>query len=256
METKAAVSFPEWIKARKALLEQEKAFSRQRDALSQARRDMPWCKVEKEYVFQTSEQGETTSLAGLFGDTSQLIVQHFMFGADWDEGCTSCSFWADGYNGFQVHLKHRDATMVTVSKAPLKKLHAYRDRMGWSFEWVSSMGSDFNNDFNVTFSEEETKEGEVYYNYKKNKFPSTEAPGISIFYKNRDGDVFHTYSCYSRGLDMMNACYHYIDLLPKGRDEKSLTYGMAWLRRHDDYPDDLNNRQKRKASGAPPPTDD
>jgi len=227
------VSREEWTKARLALLEKEKELTRQRDAVSQARREMPWVKIEKDYRFQTI-QGER-SLSDLFADKSQLIVQHFMFGEDWKEGCPSCSFWADNFNGFQVHLKHRDANMVCVSKASLDKLQAYRERMGWSFTWVSSQGSDFNRDFHVSFTEDELEKGTATYNYKPSRFPTTEAPGVSIFYKNEDGDVFHTYSCYSRGLDILNAAYHYLDLLPKGRDEDSLSYSMAWLRRHDEY---------------------
>ena len=231
----AVVSREEWLKARIKHLEQEKEFTRQRDALNQARRELPWVKVEKDYRFQTSA-GERP-FTDLFGDKSQLIVQHFMFGPDWEEGCVSCSFWADGYDGFQVHLAQRDAAMVSVSNAPLERLLNYRDRMGWSFEWVSSLGNDFNRDFNVSFTEEELATSSGTYNYRPSKFPMTEAPGISIFYKNEAGEIFHTYSCFSRGLDMMNAAYHYMDLLPKGRDENDLPHSMAWLKRHDQYED-------------------
>jgi len=229
------VSREEWLKARKEHLAQEKEFTRQRDALSKARREMPWVKIGNDYRFQTAS-GEA-SLVDLFEGRSQLIVQHFMFGEDWEEGCTSCSFWADGYDGFQVHLGHRDATMKSVSNAPLDKQLAYRDRMGWSFDWVSSLGSEFNRDFNVSFTEDEVKDGSATYNYKPSTFPMSEAPGISIFYKNENGEVFHTYSCYSRGLDMLNAAYHYMDLLPKGRDEQNLPHSMSWLKRHDQYED-------------------
>jgi predicted dithiol-disulfide oxidoreductase (DUF899 family) len=158
-----------------------------------------------------------------------------MFGADWKEGCPSCSFWADNYDGTIVHLNHRDVTFVVVSRAPLDRLEAYRQRMGWGFKWVSSLGSDFNRDYNVSFTPEEMKQGEMEYNYHVTKFPSEEAPGISVFFRNPDGSVFHTYSCYSRGLDMLNGAYHHLDLMPKGRDESDLPYSMAWLRRHDSY---------------------
>ncbi len=229
------VSQEEWLNARVEHLKQEKEFTRQRDALSKSRRDLPWVKIDKDYQFQTSE-GEK-SLSDLFGTRSQLIVQHFMFAPDWEEGCTSCSFWADGYDGFQVHLANRDATMVSVSNAPLDKLHAYRDRMGWSFDWVSSFGGDFNHDFNVSFTAEQIEQETGTYNYSPSRFPMSEAPGISIFYKNDQGEVFHTYSCFSRGLDMLNAAYHYMDLLPKGRYENELAHSMAWLKRHDQYED-------------------
>lgn len=226
------VSREDWRAARTALLEREKEFTRARDALSKARRELPWEKVEKDYRFDTAD-GEK-SLAELFGGRGQLIVQHFMFGPDWAEGCPSCSFWADGYDGFQIHLAHRDVAMVTVSRAPLEKLLAYRKRMGWTFEWVSSLRSDFNRDFNVSFTPAELESGKAEYNYAKRGFPSEEAPGISVFARTEQG-VFHTYSCYARGLDMMNAAYHYLDLVPKGRDEAGLPYSMAWLRRHDAY---------------------
>lgn len=229
------VSQDEWLSARVEHLKKEKEFTRQRDALSKARRDLPWVRIDKDYRFQTPDGDK--SLSDLFESRSQLIVQHFMFGEDWEEGCTSCSFWADGYNGFQVHLAHRDATMVSVSNAPLDKLHAYRDRMGWSFDWISSFGGDFNHDFNVSFTEEEMEQGTGKYNYRPSKFPMSEAPGISIFYKNDQNEIFHTYSCFARGLDMLNAAYHYMDLLPKGRDENELAHSMAWLKRHDQYQD-------------------
>lgn len=229
------VSREAWMEARLAHLANEKEFNRQRDKLSQERRDMPWYKLDKAYEFQGSDGAE--SLADLFDGRSQLVVQHFMYGPDWEEGCPSCSFWADGYNGFQIHLAHRDITMVTVSNAPLDRLDAYKKRMGWDFKWVSSMGGEFNSDFDVTFTPEEMEKEEVYYNYRKTTFPASEAPGISVFYKDDAGDIYHTYSCYSRGLDMLNAAYHYMDLAPKGRDEAELPWGMAWLRRNDSYED-------------------
>jgi predicted dithiol-disulfide oxidoreductase (DUF899 family) len=225
----------EWLDARLKHLEDEKAFTRARDALAARRRALPWLRVEKPYAFRTPA-GEQT-LGQLFGPHSQLIVSHFMFGPDWEEGCPSCSFWADGYNGLDIHLAHRDAAFVVVSNTSLEKIERYRARMGWTFRWVSSLGSDFNRDFQVSFTPEEMETGEVVYNYAKCRFPATEAPGISIFHKPDPDTVVHTYSTYARGLDMLNAAYHLMDLLPKGRDEDGLDFTMAWLRRHDQYDD-------------------
>jgi predicted dithiol-disulfide oxidoreductase (DUF899 family) len=233
MQDHNVVSGDEWLQARKELLTKEKQFTRLRDQLSQARRALPWKKVDKEYVFE-SPAGKQT-LADLFDGRSQLIVYHFMYGPDWDEGCPSCSFWADNFNGIDIHLRHRDITMVAVSRAPLKTLDAYKKRMGWSFKWVSSLDTDFNFDFHVSFTPDEMEKGEMNYNYEARKFPSEEGPGISVFCKNEQGDVFHTYSCFSRGLDMLNCAYHYMDLAPKGRDEDALPYSMAWLSRRDQY---------------------
>ncbi len=230
-----AVSREEWLVARKEHLAREKEFTRLRDQLSQARRELPWVLVEKEYWFEGPQGKE--SLANLFEGQSQLIVYHFMYGPDWSEGCPSCSFWADNFNGIVIHLNHRDINLVAVSRAPWKKLQAYKERMGWSFKWVSSLGSDFNVDYHVSFTPDEMQQGKVFYNYRIGKFPSDEAPGISVFYKNERGELFHTYSCYARGLDMLNGAYHYMDLVPKGRDEDALPYAMAWLRRHDQYDD-------------------
>jgi predicted dithiol-disulfide oxidoreductase (DUF899 family) len=227
------VSREEWLAARQQLLAAEKELTRARDDVSRRRRELPWVKVEKRYEFQSPKGKET--LSDLFEGRSQLLLYHFMFGPDWNEGCPSCSFWADNYDGTIVHLNHRDVTFVVVSRAPLEKLEAYRRRMGWRFKWVSSFGGDFNYDFRVSFTPEEMKRGEMEYNYRMNKFPSDEAPGISVFSRDDDGSVFHTYSCYSRGLDMLNAAYHHLDLVPKGRDEDGLAYSMAWLRRHDSY---------------------
>ena len=231
--THPIVSRDEWLEARKAHIADEKAFTKARDALSARRRTLPWVRIEKEYRFQTCE-GEKT-LGDLFGSNSQLIVQHFMFGPDWEAGCTSCSFWADGFDGFIEHLAHRDAMLVAVSNAPLAKLDAYKERMGWSFPWVSSEGNDFNQDFAVTFKKDELESGNPVYNFGSSSFPVTEAPGISIFHKPDTDTVVHSYSTYGRGLDMMNAAYHYMDLLPKGRDEGD--GNMAWLRRRDEYMD-------------------
>ena len=233
MSGNQVVSREEWLKARKEHLAEEKEFTRQRDKLSQARRELPWVKVDDNYVFDCPSGSQ--SLSELFDGKSQLIVQHFMYGPDWSEGCPSCSFWADGFDGFIVHLAQRDVTMIAVSSATVDTLEAYKSRMGWSFKWVSSLGNSFNQDYGVTFTEEEQAAGPVNYNYQMRSFPSSEAPGISVFFKNGEGEIFHTYSCYSRGLDMMNAAYHYLDLVPKGRDEEALPYGMAWLKRHDQY---------------------
>lgn len=234
MKNHTIVSQEEWLNARKALLQKEKEFTRQRDQLSQERRDLPWVKVEKTYQFDT-DQGPV-SLAELFNGRSQLVVYHFMYGPDWEEGCLSCSFWADNFNGIDVHLAHRDISLAAVSSARLETLNAYKARMGWSFNWVSSFGSDFNQDYGVTFDPEST-EGPFYYNYTAVDNPGEEYPGISVFYKDENGEIFHTYSAYSRGLDMLNGAYHYMDLTPKGRDEAGLPWSMAWLRRRDQYED-------------------
>jgi predicted dithiol-disulfide oxidoreductase (DUF899 family) len=228
------VSRDEWLAARTQHLAKEKEFTRLRDELSRARRELPWARVDKEYAFDTTTGPK--SLADLFEGRSQLIVYHFMFGPDWSEGCPSCSFWADNFAGAIVHLNHRDVTMIAISRAPLEKLLAYRERMGWRFEWVSSFGNDFNRDFGVTFSPEQIAQGAAAYNFGTTKFSGEEAPGISVFQRSGD-EVFHTYSCYARGLDILNGAYHYLDLVPKGRDESDLPYTMAWLRRHDKYDD-------------------
>ena len=231
--THPIVSREDWLVARKAHLEDEKAFTRARDALSERRRSLPWVKIDKDYRFQTAN-GEK-SLSDLFGDKTQLIVIHFMMGPDWDEGCTSCSFWADGYSGLETHLANRDAAFVAVANTSLEKIGAYRTRMGWSFDWASSMGSDFNHDFQVSFTPQALEAGTTEYNYRPAKFPSTEAPGISVFHKPDADTIVHTYSTYSRGLDMLNTAYHLMDLLPKGRDEDVLNWPMQWLRRRDQY---------------------
>ena len=233
MTDHAVVSKNEWLQARRSHLAKEKEFTRLRDQLAQQRRELPWVKVEKNYQFETT--AGTQTLVELFGDSSQLIVQHFMFGPDWQEGCPMCSFWGDNFSGTTAHLAHRDISFVSVSRGPLAAIQAYKQRMGWDFNWVSSLENDFNFDYNVSFTEEEMANGKVYYNYRETTFPSSEGPGVSVFCRNDDGEVFHTYSCYSRGLDMLNGAYHYIDLTPKGRDEQSLPYSMAWVKRHDQY---------------------
>ena len=235
MSDRNIVSHEEWLAARQEHLRREKEFTRLRDQLSRERRELPWERVEKNYVFEGPNGRET--LSDLFAGKSQLIVYHFMFGPDWGEGCKSCSFWADNFNGIDVHLKHRDATLIAVSRVPFDKLNDYKKRMGWSFKWVSSFGSDFNRDYRVSFMPEDKKEGKVEYNYTMQTFPSDEAPGISVFYKDAAENIFHTYSSYGRGLDMLNGAYHYLDLVPKGRDEDGLSYSMAWLRHRDKYED-------------------
>jgi len=233
MEKHPVVSHDEWIKARKLLLGEEKEFTKARDRLSSRRRDLPWERVEKNYVFEGTS-GRTT-LKELFGKCSQLIVYHFMFDPDWDAGCKSCSFWADNFNGIDIHLANRDVSFVAISRAPLPKLEAYRKRMGWNFRWFSSYGSDFNHDYYVTFTPEEMEAGTAFHNYARGKPPISEMVGISVFYNDKAGDIFHTYSAYSRGVDMMNGAYHYLDLTPKGRDEDALPYTQSWVRRHDEY---------------------
>jgi predicted dithiol-disulfide oxidoreductase (DUF899 family) len=226
------VSQDEWLAARKALLAKEKEFSKARDQLSAARRALPWVKVEKNYVFDGPVGKET--LADLFGAKSQLLVYHFMLGPGWVQGCPSCSFLADHFDGAVAHLAQRDVTLVVVSRAPLAEIEAYKKRMGWKFKWVSSYGTDFNRDYHVSFSKDEVA-GEVEYNYAMGKFPSEEAPGISAFIKEEAGSVFHTYSSYARGLDILLGTYNFLDMAPKGRDEDGLPWTMAWVRRHDEY---------------------
>lgn len=227
------VSREEWLSHRQELLEEEKAFTRARDALSAKRRELPWVKIDKDYRFQTTD-GEK-SLGDLFAGRSQLIVQHFMMGSGWENGCPSCSFWADGYNGTLPHLAERDAEFVAVSIAPLSEIEAFKTKMVWAFPWVSSEGSDFNRDFQVSFTDQEMEAGEMYYNYRQTAFPAKEAPGASVFARDEAGTVYHTYSCYSRGLDMLNVVYQYLDLLPRGRDEQDLPHPMAWVKRRIEY---------------------
>ena len=233
MPTHKVVSHEQWVDARKALLSEEKKFTRLRDQLSKKRRELPWEKVDSEYVFDGPDGKET--LSDLFAGRSQLIIYHFMYGPGWDKGCKSCSFIADHFNPAVVHLNHRDVTVAAVSKAPLDELEAFKKRMGWSFKWVSSFRNDFNRDYHVSFTQEENDSGKAYYNYKYMTFPSTEGPGASVFYKDENGDIFHTYSVYERGLDMFIGAYHYLDIVPKGRDEDNFSFTMEWLRLHDAY---------------------
>ncbi len=230
---KTIVSHSEWIEARKSFLVKEKEFTKLRDQISQQRRELPWEKVKKDYEFEGPNG--TTRLSELFYGRSQLIIYHFMYGPDWDAGCKSCSLIADHFNPAIVHLNQRDVSMIAVSRAPLNMLEQYKKRMGWDFLWVSSLKNDFNHDYNVSFSEEEIERGDAYYNYKEKGFPSTEAPGASVFFKDEDGTIYHTYSVYERGLDMFITAYHYLDIVPNGRNESNFSYTMEWLKRHDEY---------------------
>ena len=232
-ESPKVVPQSEWLAARTALLKKEKEFTRLRDELSRQRRELPWETVTKKYVFDGPNGKET--LADLFAGKSQLIVYHFMFGPGWEQGCQSCSLLSDHFDGSIPHLAARDVSFVVVSRAPLDQIEAFKKRMGWNFKWVSSFGSDFNYDYHVSFTKDEIAKGEMNYNYGAQKFPSEEGPGASVFYKDAAGDVFHTYSAYARGLDMMIGAYNWLDLAPKGRDEDGLAFTMAWVRHHDRY---------------------
>jgi predicted dithiol-disulfide oxidoreductase (DUF899 family) len=227
------VSRAEWLVARKDLLTREKEFTRQRDALSAARRALPMVKIGKQYAFDGPKGKET--LAGLFDGRSQLIVYHFMLGAGWGEGCKSCSYLADHFDGPNIHLPHRDVTFVAISRARLSEIQAYQERMGWRFKWLSSDRNDFNFDYHVSATDEEKKKGKMYYNYATGRLYNDEMPGLSVFYKDENGDVFHTYSTYGRGLDILIGAYNFLDLVPKGRDEDDLEFSMDWVWRHDDY---------------------
>ncbi len=231
MKEHRVVTREEWLAARKNLLAREKEFTRLRDQLSEERRNLPWVKVEKEYVFVGPNGRE--KLPDLFDGRSQLIVYHFMFAPDWSAGCAHCSHWADNFNAVIVHLNHRDVTMVAISRAPYDKLAAYKKRMGWNFKWLSSSETDFNYDYHVSFTPEEQAKKEVFYNYRIENLQDSERQGVSVFYKDPSGTVFHTYSTYARGIDMMNVDYQYLDLVPKGRDEDGR--GPYWVRRHDEY---------------------
>jgi predicted dithiol-disulfide oxidoreductase (DUF899 family) len=224
-------SHEEWLKARLELLDAEKEFARQRDALTRRRMAMPWERVEKSYQFEGLNG--TLSLADLFDELSQLIVYHFMFAPDWEEGCKSRSFWADNFNGIAIHLDRRDVTFTAVSRAPLAKINAYRRRMGSSFPWVSSFGSDFNFDYHASFASAQIAEGKAYYNFEIRPIDVSDEAAISVFSKNERGEVFHTYSCYGRGIDMLHGVYQYLDLVPKGRDEGGFDLPMKWVSRHD-----------------------
>jgi predicted dithiol-disulfide oxidoreductase (DUF899 family) len=227
------VSKAEWFAARTALLKKEKEFTLLRDKLGQQQRDMPWVLVDKEYLFDGPNGKQT--LSDLFDGMSQLIVYHFMYDPNWDAGCPSCSFWADNFNGIVVHLNQRDVTMIAVSKAPYSKIGEYKKHMGWNFKWVSSYDNDFNFDYHVSFTPEELSEKKAFYNYNLQDTHSPEREGVSVFYKDTAGHVFHTYSAYARGIDVLNVAYHYLDLVPKGRDEDGHEFPQYWVRRHDEY---------------------
>lgn len=227
------VSPEQWLAARLELLRQEKEFTRLRDQLSACRRELPWVRMSKPYTFD-SPRGRV-SLADLFDGHSQLIIQHFMLGPGWVEGCKSCSFMMDHFNPTVPHLAARDVAFAAISHAPLAEILPFKARMGWDVNWVSSHGTGFNQDFHVSFTEQEIARGGVPYNYGKNDFPQTEAPGISVFARDAAGAVYHTYSTFGRGVEVVMATYHLIDLVPKGRDEAGMEYGMEWLRHHDHY---------------------
>lgn len=237
--TQPAIASPEivsperWLQARRDLLAKEKELTRLCDELSRQRRELPWEKVEKRYVFEGPNGPET--LADLFGGRSQLIVYHFMFGPEWEEGCPSCSMVADHLDGSLVHLAQRDVTLVVVSRARLAQIQEFQQRMGWRLKWVSSYGNDFNRDYRVSFTSDEMAQGKVPYNYGLHQFPREEAPGVSAFAKGETGEVFHTYSAYARGVEELLGVYGLLDLAPKGRDEAGLPFPMAWVRHHDRY---------------------
>jgi predicted dithiol-disulfide oxidoreductase (DUF899 family) len=232
IENRKVASQKEWLVARKKLLVKEKKFSKLRDELALQRRKLPWVKVEKEYVFD-GPTGKVT-LADLFCGKSQLLVYHFMFGLGWKEGCAHCSFWADHFDSVNPHIGQRDTTFAVVSRAPLANIKAFKKRMGWKFNWVSSSKTDFNFDLNVSFTPEQIKSGVLFYNYGKFKMKMDELPGASAFYRDKNGDIYHTYSTYGRGIDLMNTTYNFLDLTAKGRDEKS-GFAQDWVRYHDKY---------------------
>lgn len=231
MKNHKIVSDKEWIKARKQLLIKEKKFTRLRDQLSKQRRDLPWRSVDKEYIFNGPDGKQ--SLPELFDGKSQLIVYHFMYDSGWDAGCPHCSFWADNFNGIITHLSHHDVAIIAVSRAPYRKLAAYKKRMGWDFKWVSSSDTDFNFDYHVSFKPEELAKKKAFYNFTIQDPWGSEREGVSVFYKDPTGKVFHTYSTYARGIDLVNTAYNYLDLTPKGRNESQ--GNQFWIRRHDEY---------------------
>jgi predicted dithiol-disulfide oxidoreductase (DUF899 family) len=233
MSDQKIASRDQWLSARRMLLAKEKEFSRLRDQLSRERRELPWERVDKRYVFQGSAGNET--LADLFAGHSQLIVYHFMFAPEWDVGCKSCSFWADNFNGIIAHLNQRDVALAAVSRAPLAQLEAFAARLGWTFKWVSSGATDFNYDYQASFQPDQAALGNAVYNYAAYQGKMTDLPGISVFIKDEAGSVFHTYSTYSRGVEPMNAAYQLLDLVPKGRDEANLPNPMSWVKLRDLY---------------------
>lgn len=231
--THAIVSKGEWLEARTRLLAKEKELTRMRDELSAERRALPWLRIDKEYAFAGPNGRET--LTELFGDRSQLVVYHFMFAPEWEVGCKSCSFWADNFNGITAHLRQRDVAFTAISRAPLAKLQAFAKRLGWTFKWVSSNGNDFNYDFEVSFRPDQLARGDATYNYAKLQHANSDLPGVSVFAKDESGAVYRTYGSYGRGIDTLNTAYHYLDLVPKGRDEAGLPESMAWVKLRDLY---------------------
>jgi len=233
LKTPKTVSHADWLAARKQFLEKEKEFTRLRDKLSKQRRELPRERVEKKYFFEGPRGKET--LADLFSGRNQLVIYHFMFGPGWSEGCPSCSYLSDHYDGMTIHLAHRDVAFAVISRATSAEIAAFKKRMGWRFHWVSSFGSDFNYDYHVSFTKEERDKSAVHYNYTEMNFPSEEGPGLSVFQKDPDGQIYHTYSTFARGLDILVGTYNVLDLVPKGRDEEGLAHSMAWVRHHDKY---------------------
>lgn len=223
----------EWLAARRALLQEEKALQRARDQLAGKRRRLPWRRIESDYEFEGADGRR--SLLDLFGNASQLLIYHFMYHPDWDQGCKTCSFWADGFDASIPHLDARDVAFAVMSRGPLEKLLSYRQRMGWRFPWFSSADSTFNYDFGVSFTAEQIESRNTFYNFRDGASVGPEMPGISTFVRDDEGSIFHTYSTYSRGLDPLNSAYQLLDLVAKGRDENQLPLPMDWIRRHDEY---------------------
>ena len=229
------VSHEQWLAKRIELLDREKAFFHARDEIARERRELPWERVDKNYVFDGPNGKET--LGDLFEGRRQLIVYHFMFAPEANVGCPHCSFWADSFDDLATHGEHlheRDTTFVAISRAPIEKLEAFKKRLGWSFKWLSSGGNDFNYDYYVSFRPEEAKAKSGYYNYRRGE-EGVDREGASVFYKGEDGSIFHTYSTYARGIDLLNLTYNFLDLTPKGRDEDHLEFTQQWVRHHDKY---------------------
>jgi predicted dithiol-disulfide oxidoreductase (DUF899 family) len=233
MMSSRVVSQTEWGEAHRAHLVREKAFLRERDALAAARRALPWVKVEKAYTFQTPEGPRT--LGDLFKGRSQLIIYHFMMTPEDNHRCSGCSFLCDHIDGANLHLKHHDVSLVVVSRAPLREIEPFKDRMGWKFDWVSSEGNDFNFDYQVSFSEEQIATGKAIYNFEPMTRRSPDLPGVSVFYKDEIGDIFCTFQVRARGGDPLMGAYHYLDLTPKGRNESVRGNLSDWVRLHDEY---------------------
>jgi predicted dithiol-disulfide oxidoreductase (DUF899 family) len=233
-ENRKVVSQKVWLSTRRKFLVKEKNFSKLRDALARQRRNLPWVKIEKEYVFD-GPTGKVT-LAEVFGGKSQLIIYHFMFGPDWGDGCPHCSFWADHFDSVNFHIGQRDTVFAVVSRAPWKEIEPFKQRMGWQFKWLSSFNTDFNFDFNVSFTPEQRKSGKAIYNYAPLKMDIDEREGVSAFYRDKNGGIYHTYSSYERGIDLMNTTYNFLDLTAKGRDENP-EHSQDWVRYHDKYKD-------------------